>query len=117
MITVRQITKKKDFKKFVKFPDKLYKGNMNYVPPFEQDELDLTNPKKNACFEESEAAYFLAEEDGKVVGRISGIISHAYNKKNNTSYKFITKSFHNFFSSLVSGNNTKPITIAIIACQ
>lgn len=83
MIIVRQITKKKDLKKFVKFPDKLYKDNKCYVPPFEQDELDLTNPKKNACFEESEAVYFLAEEDGKVVGRVSGIISHAYNEKNN----------------------------------
>lgn len=83
MVTVRQITKKRDFKKFVKFPDRLYKDNKNYVPPFEQDELDLTNPKKNACFEESEAAYFLAEKDGKVVGRIAGIISHAYNLKNN----------------------------------
>lgn len=83
MITVRQITTKKDFKKFVRFPDKLYKDNKCWVPPFEQDELDLTNPKKNACFEEAEASYFLAEEDGKVVGRISGIISHAYNQKNN----------------------------------
>lgn len=83
MITIRQITKKKDFKKFVRFPDKLYKDNKYYVPPFEMDELDLTNPKKNACFDESEAVYFLAEKDGKVVGRISGIISHAYNKKNN----------------------------------
>lgn len=83
MIVVRQITKKRDFKKFVKVVDWLYKDNPNFVPPFEQDELDLTNPKKNACFEESEAAYFLAEEDGKVVGRIAGIISHAYNKKNN----------------------------------
>ena len=83
MITVRQITKRRDFKKFVKLPDRLYKDNKNYVPPFEQDELDLTNPKKNACFEESEAAYFLAEKDGKVVGRIAGIISHAYNLKNN----------------------------------
>lgn len=84
MITVRQITKKKDFKKFVKFPDKLYKDSKCWVPPFEQDELNLTNKKKNVCFEESEASYFLAEENGKVVGRISGIISHAYNKKNNT---------------------------------
>lgn len=83
MITVRQINTKKDFKKFVKFPDKLYKHNKCWVPPFELDEYNLTNPKKNACFEESEAAYFLAEEDGKVVGRVAGIISHAYNQKNN----------------------------------
>jgi len=84
MITVRQITKRKDLKKFVKFPTNLYKNNKSYVPPFEQEELNLTNPKKNACFEESEAVYFLAEDDGKVVGRISGIISHAYNEKNNS---------------------------------
>lgn len=83
MVTVREINKRKDFKKFVKFVDTLYKDNKCYVPPFELDELNLTNPKKNACFDESEAAYFLAEEDGKVVGRIMGIISHAYNKKNN----------------------------------
>lgn len=85
MITVRQISSKKDFKKFVKFPDKLYKDNKNFVPLFELDELNLTNPKKNACFEEAEAAYFLAERDGEVVGRIAGIISHAYNAKNNES--------------------------------
>ena len=48
MINVRQITKKKDFKKFVKFPDKLYKDCENFVPPFEQDELDLTNKKKRS---------------------------------------------------------------------
>ena len=84
MVTVRQITKKKDFKKFVRFLDEHYKNCPFFVPPFEQDELDLTNPKKNACFDEAEAAYFLAEKDGKVVGRIAGIISHAYNIKNNT---------------------------------
>ena len=83
MIVIRQINTKKDFKKFVKFPDKLYKNNKCYVPPFELDELNLTSKKKNVCFEEADAAYFLAEKDGKVVGRIAGIVSHAYNQKNN----------------------------------
>ena len=86
MVEVKQINSKKEMKKFVKFPTDLYKGNPNYVPPFELDELNLTNPKKNASFHESEAAYFLAYRDGKVVGRIAGIISHAYNKKNNAKY-------------------------------
>ena len=83
MVTVRKVETKKDQKKFVKFLAQLYKGNKNFVPPFEQDELNLLNPKKNACFEESDACFFLAERDGKVVGRIAGIISHAYNQKNN----------------------------------
>lgn len=85
MIIVRQISKRRDYKKFVRFPDKLYKDNPNWVPPLEMDEYNLTQPKKNACFEESDASFFLAEEDGKVVGRIMGIISHAYNQKNNAN--------------------------------
>ena len=84
MIEVREVKTKREFKKFVKFPTELYKDNKNYVPPLELDELNLTNPKKNASFEESEAVYYLAYKDGKVVGRIAGIICRLYNEKNNT---------------------------------
>lgn len=86
MIEVKQVTNKREMKKFVKFPSDLYRGNPYYVPPIELDELNLTNPKKNASFEESEAAYFLCYKDGKVAGRIAGIICHPFNKKNNAKY-------------------------------
>lgn len=86
MIEIKRATTKRDFKKFVRFPDKLYRGNEFYVPPIEFDELNMTNPKKNACYEECEVSYFLAYKDGELVGRISGIISHPYNKKNNVKY-------------------------------
>lgn len=82
MVEIKEVKSKRDFKKFVKFPVTLYKDSVFYVPPMEQDEFNLTNPKKNASFEESEAVYFLAYRDGKIVGRIAGIISHAYNEKN-----------------------------------
>lgn len=85
MIEVKEAKTRRDFKKFVKFPTELYKDNPNYIPPFELDEFNLTNPKKNASFEDSEAVYFLAYKDGKVVGRIAGIICHLYNKKNNAN--------------------------------
>lgn len=86
MIEIKRATTKRDFKKFVRFPDKLYRGNEFYVPPIEFDELNMTNPKKNACYEECEVSYFLAYKDGELVGRISGIISYPYNKKNNVKY-------------------------------
>lgn len=86
MVEIKRATTKRDFKKFVRFPDKLYRGNEFYVPPIEFDELNMTNPKKNACYEECEVSYFLAYKDGKLVGRISGIISHPYNNKNNAKY-------------------------------
>ena len=83
MVEVREVKTRREFKKFVKFPTELYKDNPNYIPPFELDEFNLMNPKKNASFEDSDAIYFLAYRDGKVVGRIAGIICHLYNKKNN----------------------------------
>ena len=86
MVEVKKVKNRREMKKFVRFPTELYKDNPYYVPPIELDELNLANPKKNASFEESEAEYFLAYRDGKVVGRIAGIISHSYNKKNKTKY-------------------------------
>ena len=86
MVEIKQVTSKKDMKKFVKFPTELYKDNPYYVPPIELDELNLAKPKKNASVHESEAAYFLALRDNKVVGRIAGIISHPFNEKNNAKY-------------------------------
>lgn len=85
MFTIRKIEKRKDYKKFVRFPTELYKDNPNYIPPMESDEYKMTT-KKNAHYNECEQAYFLAEQDGKVVGRIAAIIMHAYNKKNNSKY-------------------------------
>lgn len=84
MVEVREVKNRKEFKKFVKFPTILYKDNPYYVPPIELDELNLTNPKKNASFHDCDAVYYLAYRDGKVVGRIAGIICKLYNEKNNT---------------------------------
>ena len=90
MIEIKEIKSRRDFKKFVRFPNEIYKDCPYYVPPIELDEYNLTNPKKNASFEESDAVYFLAYKDGKIVGRIAGIISHAYNKKNNAKIVWLT---------------------------
>ncbi len=83
MVEVKQVSSKREFKKFVKFPTELYKNNPYYVPPMEIDEFNLTNPKKNASFDDCDAVYFLAYKNGKVVGRIAGIICKLYNEKNN----------------------------------
>ncbi len=90
MFTVRRITKRRDYKKFVRFPTELYKDNPNYVPPMEADEYKMTT-KKNAHFKECDQAYFLAEQDGKVVGRIACVVMHKYNEKNNVKYARFTR--------------------------
>ena len=83
MFTIRKISKRKDIKKFVRFPTELYKDCKNYVPPMESDEYKMAT-KKNAHYKECEQAYFLAEdENGKVVGRIACLVMHPFNEKNN----------------------------------
>ncbi len=91
MFTVRQISKRRDYKKFVKFPTELYKDNPNYIPPMEMDEYKMTT-KRNAHYNECEQAYFLAEDEkGKVVGRIACVILFPYNEKNNCKYARFTR--------------------------
>lgn len=43
------------------------------------DRLKLIDEKKNPFYHHAEAAWFVAEENGKVVGRIGAIINHSYN--------------------------------------
>ena len=83
MIEIKKVVGRKMRKAFVRFPNQIYKNDPHYVPPIEIDEYNLMNPKKNASFRDADAECFLAYKNGKVVGRIMGIISHLYNKKNN----------------------------------
>ncbi len=75
MITVKEISTKKELKKFVKFPFKLYKNNKYWVPPIIKDEVTSFNKTKNPVFEHADARFFLAYKNDTIVGRISAIIN------------------------------------------
>lgn len=77
---VKQVSSKKDLETFIRFPEKLYKNEPNFIPCLRSDEREILNPKKNKAFEYCEAVYYLAYKDGKVAGRIAGIINHNANK-------------------------------------
>jgi len=77
-ITIRPVTTKADRKAFVDLPFRLYKDNPNWVPPLKDEAMGLITPGKNPFFEHAVAQLFLAERDGKVVGRISASIDHMW---------------------------------------
>ena len=91
MIEVRTVSGRRMKKQFARFPNKIFKNDPHYVPPFEYDEFHILNPKKNASLEDADAECFLAYRDGKVVGRVMGIVSHLFNKKNGTKYARISR--------------------------
>ncbi|MBQ3596333.1 MAG: GNAT family N-acetyltransferase [Clostridia bacterium] len=80
-VQIKEVVNKKQLKTWVQFPNKMYKDNPNFVPFLSMDEMDTFNPKKNPAYEFCETRLFLAYKEGKVVGRIGGLINHAYNKK------------------------------------
>lgn len=83
MVSIKEVLTKKDLKRFVLFPLSLYKDNPYYVPPLTIEEIDLFDPKKNPAYEFCETKLFLAIKNNKVVGRVAGLINHAYIKKVN----------------------------------
>ncbi|MBR5830574.1 MAG: hypothetical protein IKY63_04870, partial [Tidjanibacter sp.] len=82
MLVVREITNdKKGRKKFFKFPVELYKNCPYFVPALYVDEESEFDPKQNGAFSYAECKMWLAERNGKVVGRAAAVLNKAYNKK------------------------------------
>ncbi len=68
----------RDLRRFIQFPYAHYRRNPFWVAPLPSDELVRLSPGKNPYFEHAEAAYFLARENGVVVGRVSASVDRNY---------------------------------------
>jgi len=75
-ITVRSVETAADRKAFVELAFCLNAGDPNWVPPLKQEVYGLITPRKNPWFEHAEAQLFVAERNGRVVGRVSAHIDH-----------------------------------------
>lgn len=78
MVTVRRVESKRDIREFIEFPLRLYKECEYFVPPMYADEKKLLI--SGGCSDTYESVFFLAERDGKTVGRIHGIHHKQYNE-------------------------------------
>ena len=80
MIEVRPVRTRREQRQFLNFPLDLYKGNPCFVPPLWMDEkkiFDKGYVYRDTCKDEC----WLAFKDGKVAGRIQGILQKASNEK------------------------------------
>ena len=73
-VSIRPVVSKADRKAFVALPFRLYADDPNWIPPLKSEALGLITPEKNGWFSHAKAQLFLAERDGRVVGRISAHI-------------------------------------------
>jgi hypothetical protein len=78
-LTIKKVSGKKELKKFILFPFKLYKNNRYWIPPLISDEiktLTAANPAHDFCTVEM----WLVYKNNEIAGRIAGIINHRANE-------------------------------------
>ncbi len=83
MIEIREISSKKDKKKFFRFFIELYRKSPYAAPSLYDDEFAEFDPDKNDAFRFCECKMFLAYGGGKIVGRVAGIWHKGANEKFN----------------------------------
>ncbi len=94
MVEIKEVKNKSDLRKFILFPQKLYKDNDYYVPDMVGDEYYLLQKGHNPSLEFCELVMFLAYKDGQIVGRIAAFLNPRANEKfNNKRVRFTRVDF------------------------
>ena len=71
---------KKALNEFVELPFTLCRNEPHWVPPLRIAVKELLDRKKHPFYANAEAEFFLARQDGQVVGRIAAIVDRAHNR-------------------------------------
>lgn len=80
MTHVREAATRRDLGRFVDLPTRLHRGRPGYVAPLRMQELEALDPRRNPFFEHATVRPFLAERDGRVVGR-AALIDDALHRR------------------------------------
>src|SRR5665213_272167 len=88
-ITIRPVLNKKDQITFLKVPFPIYANDPNWVAPLFLERFEHLSEKKNPYFQHAAAQLFIAEKDGKPVGRITAQVCQLHQER----YKDATGQF------------------------
>jgi len=78
---VRQVQSRRDLNAFIRLPFRLHRDTP-WVPPLLIERRDFLNRSKNPFFRHGDAAYFVCERDGEVVGRITAQVDSHWDERN-----------------------------------
>lgn len=78
-VQIKELKTKRELKKFLDLPKRLYKNDPSYVEPLRIELKNLFDKRKNPFFKHAKIQPYLAYKDGKVVGRIIAIHNWLYN--------------------------------------
>ncbi len=78
-VQIKIVKTGRELRTFVRFANRMYKGNKYYVPSMPLDDLNTFDREKNGAYEFCDVELYLACRDGEVVGRVAAIINHKAN--------------------------------------
>ncbi|MEW6287839.1 MAG: hypothetical protein AB1509_16605 [Chloroflexota bacterium] len=86
MLTIEKVDtgNRKQVRRFVELPHRLYQGCPQWVPMINLDAYTYLNRKKHPFHEHSDVDFFLAVRDGRDVGRIAAIENKPFNEYHKT---------------------------------
>jgi hypothetical protein len=79
-VELKEVKTRRELNEFIRFPFRIFDHNPFWLPPLLIDEKNFFNPDKNKAFKTNENIMYLAYKDGKICGRIMGIINRSYNE-------------------------------------
>lgn len=79
-IVIKEVSGRCELRRFIKFPNKLFKDVPTYIPALMGDELGLLT-KKNPSLEHCDLKLWLAYKGKTIVGRVAGIINYSVNER------------------------------------
>lgn len=85
---VTLVTTKEERKQFLEFPYSHYEEDEHWIPPLRMEQKKLIDKKKNAFYNNGNIAMFLAEQNGKICGRIAAIEDHRFNDFHDSNIGF-----------------------------
>lgn len=78
MLKLIEVESRKELRRFVRFPDELYRGCPQYVPALHSDQIKSLTRISTLSY--CTRKMWLVEKDGKTAGRICAIINPRYNE-------------------------------------
>jgi len=72
--------RRREVRQFIRFPFELYRACASWVPPLIPDLTLVMNRKKHPFYHHSKAAFYVAEEAGRILGRLAVLENSRYNE-------------------------------------
>ncbi|MEW5994218.1 MAG: N-acetyltransferase [Candidatus Zixiibacteriota bacterium] len=88
MVEVVEVESSSQLRRFIDYPNQLYRDDPNYVAPLTAERLEFFDFARNPFYRSARVKLFLARREGQIVGRIATCVNFTHNEFHNEQTGF-----------------------------